>query len=75
MDGEIDLRGVIYQFINQEGKVNNGGLMHDLESLFQKKLIDIRIKLFGVSNHNRASFHMERISSGFQSLFDHCGSS
>lgn len=45
MDGEIDLRGVIIRFINQEEKVNLGALMHDLESLFQKNLIDIRIKL------------------------------
>ena len=41
----IDLRGVIISLINQEGKVSLSALMHDLESLFQKNLIDIRVRL------------------------------
>jgi hypothetical protein len=42
---ELDLRGVIISLINQEGTVSLNALMHDLESLFQKNLIDIRIRL------------------------------
>jgi hypothetical protein len=43
---EIDLRELIIRLIDQkEGIVNLGALMHDLESLFQKNLVDIRIRL------------------------------
>lgn len=41
----IDLRGVIISLINQEGTVSLSALMHDLESLFQKNLIDMRVRL------------------------------
>lgn len=44
VDG-IDLRGVIISLINREGTVNLSAVMHDLESLFQKNLIDIRVRL------------------------------
>jgi len=43
---EIDLRELIIRLMDQkEGIVNLSALMHDLESLFQKNLVDIRIRL------------------------------
>lgn len=43
---EIDLRELIIRLLDkQEEAVNLSGLMHDLESLFQKNLVDIRIRL------------------------------
>ncbi|HXR65824.1 MAG TPA: hypothetical protein VN729_07870, partial [Ktedonobacteraceae bacterium] len=41
----IDMRSVIISLINQEGTVSLDALMHDLESMFQKNLIDIRVRL------------------------------
>jgi len=43
---EVDLRELIIRLIDRgEGKVSLNALMRDLESLFQKNLVDIRIKL------------------------------
>ena len=43
---EIDLRELIIRLMDQkEGIVKLSALMHDLESLFQKNLVDIRIRL------------------------------
>jgi hypothetical protein len=45
---EIDLRELIIRLLDQQedkGAVNLGELMNDLESLFQKNLVDIRIRL------------------------------
>lgn len=43
---EIDLRELIIRLMDQkEGIVNLSALMHNLESLFQKNLVDIRIRL------------------------------
>jgi uncharacterized protein YfdQ (DUF2303 family) len=43
---EIDLRELIIRLIDRgEVTVNLGALMRDVESLFQKNLVDIRIKL------------------------------
>ncbi len=45
---EVDLRELIIRLIDQrEGIVDISALMHDLESLFQKNLLDIRINLSG----------------------------
>lgn len=45
---EVDLRELIMRLIDQrEGTVDLSTLMHDLESLFQKNLVDIHIKLSG----------------------------
>ncbi len=45
---EVDLRELIMRLIDQkDGTVDLSGLMHDLESLFQKNLLDIRINLSG----------------------------
>ena len=42
---DVDLRELIMRLIDRgEGPVNLDTLMHDLESLFQKNLVDIRIK-------------------------------
>ncbi len=43
---EIDLRELIIRLLDKkEEVVNLSGLMHDLESLFQKNLVDIHIRL------------------------------
>ena len=43
---EIDLRELIIRLMDRrEERVNLDALMNDLESLFQKNLVDIRIKL------------------------------
>jgi len=45
---EVGLRELIMRLIDQrEGKVELSALMHDLESLFQKNLVDIHITLAG----------------------------
>jgi len=45
---EVDLRELIMRLIDQrEGTVDLSALMHDLESLFQKNLVDVHIKLSG----------------------------
>lgn len=45
---EIDLRELIMRLIDQrEGTVDLNALMHNLESLFQKNLVDIHIKVSG----------------------------
>src|SRR5437588_6391713 len=45
---EVDLRELIMRLIDQrEGIVDLSALIHDLESLFQKNLVDIRINLAG----------------------------
>lgn len=48
MDQDVDLRELIMRLIDQrEGTVDLRTLMLDLESLFQKNLVDIHIKLSG----------------------------
>jgi hypothetical protein len=45
---EVDLRELIMRIIDQrEGTVDLSALMRNLESLFQKNLVDISIKLSG----------------------------
>jgi hypothetical protein len=45
---EVDLRELIMRLIDQrEGIVDISALMHDLESLFQKNVVDIHIKMSG----------------------------
>ena len=45
---EVDLRELIMRLIDQrEGTVDLSALMQDVESLFQKNLVDVHIKLAG----------------------------
>jgi hypothetical protein len=45
---DVDLRTLIMRLIDQrEGTVDLSTLMHDLESLFQKNLVDITVKIAG----------------------------
>ena len=45
---EVDLRELIMRLIDQrEGTVDLSALMQDVESLFQKNLVDVHIKLSG----------------------------
>ena len=48
---EVDLRDLIIRLLDQQEEkvaVNLDELMHNLESLFQKNLVDIRVKYRGV---------------------------
>lgn len=48
---DVDLRELSMRLIDRgEGPVNLDILMHDLESLFQKNLVDIRIKPAALNN-------------------------